>query len=190
MCDSFYCDICDKSVNIKSRKRHLNSRYHKSLSACIISKYTVKNPSFLHMQDILKKYVDDYNKKFVLYIIICKWKIHFSDIIINIESNRLYNINRDGWKLRSYLISKIEDQEYNGHKFSHISEMNIVFISNLRNMTYQHYLQIPKSMLEWTIIKKLANNPQLIKAFNINTYHPLIRKYRHIIANRVIQDLI
>ena len=142
------------------------------------------------MQDILKKYVDDYNKKFVIYIIICKWKLHFSDIIINIESNRLYNIHRAGWKLRSYLISKIEDLENKGHKFSHITRMNIQFISNLRNMTYRYYLQIPKSMLEWTIIKTLANNLQLTKAFNIYTYHPLIRKYRHIIDNREIQDLI
>ena len=68
--------------------------------------------------------------------------------------------------------------------------MNVVFISNLRNMTYRHYLQIPKSMLEWTMIKKLATNPQLIKAFNINTYHPLIRKYRHIIDNRENQYFI
>ena len=190
MGDYFHCEICDKSIKIRSKKRHLNSRYHKSLSACIISKYTVENPSFLHMQDILKKYVDDYNKKFVIYIIICKWKLHFSDIIINVESNRLYNIHRPSWNLRSYLISKIEYLENKGHKFSHISEMNIVFISNLRNMTYRHYLQIPKSMLEWTMIKKMATNPQLIKAFNINTYHPLIRKYRHIINNREIQYFI
>ena len=188
--DYFHCEICDKSIIIRSKKRHLNSGYHKYLSNSIISKYTVENPSFLHMQDILKKYVDDYNKKFVIYIIICKWKLHFSDITIKIESNRLYNIHRAGWNLRSYLISKIEDFENKGHKFSHISEMNVVFISKLRNITYQHYLQIPKSMLEWTMIKKLATNPQLIKAFNINTYHPLIRKYRHITDNREIQNLI
>ena len=62
-------------------------------------------------------------------------------------------------------------------------EMNIVFITDLRNITYEHYLRIPKSMLEWTFIRKLAINPKLIKAFNINTHHPLIQKYRHIIDN-------
>ena len=137
----------------------------------------------MHLKDILKYYVDDYNKKFILYIIICKWKLLFSDTIINIKSDRLYNIHPDGWNLRRTLISKIEDFEGAGHKFSHISEMDIDFISNLRNMTYQHYLQIPKPRIEWTIIRKLATNPKLIKAFNINTYHPLIQKYRHIIDN-------
>ena len=89
MSSHFSCEICDKSIKIRSQRRHLNSQYHKSLTKSIISKYTVENPSFLHMEDILKKYVDDYNKKFVLYIIICKWKLHFSDTIINIKSDRL-----------------------------------------------------------------------------------------------------
>ena len=61
--------------------------------------------------------------------------------------------------------------------------MNIVFITDLKNMTYENYLMLPKPMLEWTLIKKLATNPKLIKAFNINSYHPLIQKSRYIIDN-------
>ena len=183
MSNYFHCELCDKSIKLRSKKKHLNSRYHKSLSESIISRYTVENPSFLHMQNILKNYVDDYNKKFVFYIIICKWKVLFSDIIINVKSDRLYNIHPDGWNLRRTLFSKIEYLEKDGHKFSHISEMNIVFITDLKNMTYENYLKIPKPMIEWTMIKKLANNPKLIKAFNVNSYHPLIQKYRYIIDN-------
>ena len=177
MSDYFHCELCDKSIKIRSKKRHLNSQYHQSLNKSITCKYIVENPSFLHMEDILKNYVDNYNKKIILYIIICKWKLHFSDTLINIKSDRLSNIHPDGWNLRRTLISKLEYLEDDGHKFSHISEMNIEFISSLRNMTYEHYLRIPKSMLEWTLIRKLATNPKLIKAFSINTYHPLIQKY-------------
>ena len=179
----FHCDLCDKSIKIRSKKKHLNSQYHKSLTESIICKYAVINPSFLHMEDILKNFVDVYNKKFEFYLIFCKWKLHFSDTIINVKSDRLYNIHRAGWNLRRNLISKIEYLENNGHKFSHISEMNIVFITDLRNLTYEHYLKIPKPIIEWSIIEKLAINPRLIKAFNINTSHPLIRKYNHIIDN-------
>ena len=50
-------------------------------------------------------------------------------------------------------------------------------------MTCEHYLKIPKPMIEWTIIKKLAINRKLIKAFNINTIHPLIRKCSHFIKD-------
>ena len=183
MSDYFHCELCDKSIKIRSEKRHLSSQYHKSSTKSIISKYTVENPSFFHMEEILKNYVDEYNKKFVFYIIICKWKSNFSDTITNIKSDRLYNIHPDGCSMRRTLMSKIEYLENDGHKFSHISEMRMMFISSLRNMTYEHYLRIPKSLLEWTLIRKLATNPKLIKAFNINTYHPLIQKYRHIFDN-------
>ena len=104
--------------------------------------------------------------------------MHFSDTIINIKSDRLYNINYAAWNLRRILISRIEYFESNGHKFSHISEMNIVFITDLRNMTYDHYLNQPKSMLEWKLNALLAKNPELIKYF-INSSHSLIRKYSH-----------
>ena len=48
MSDYFHCDLCDKSIKIRSKKTHLSSRDHKSLTRSIICKYTVENPSFLH----------------------------------------------------------------------------------------------------------------------------------------------
>ena len=180
---NYYCRICDKSIKFSSKNKHLKSNYHKSLSDRIICKYTVKNPNFLQIEDILKNFVDDYNKKFEFYIIFCKWKLHFLDTIIEVKSRRLYNLLRKqySWKLKSYLISKIEDYECYNHKFSHISEMDILFITDFKNITYEHYLKLQKSILEWTIIRKLSENPKLIKAFNININHPLVRKYIHII---------
>ena len=57
----FHCDLCDKSIEIRSKKKHLKSQYHESLTESIICKYAVINPSF-HMEDILKNFIDDYNK--------------------------------------------------------------------------------------------------------------------------------
>ena len=60
--------------------------------------------------------------------------------------------------------------------------MNITFLSDLRDMTYKHYLQQPKSMLEWRLNLILAKNPQPIEVFDIGIgiasyFNPLIRKY-------------
>ena len=181
MSDYFLRELCDKSIKIRSKKKHFYSQYHESLTMSIMCKYTVKNQSFLHVEDLLKNFVDDYDKNFDFYLIFCKWKLHFSDTIINIKSDRLYNINRAGWNLRRNLMSEIEYFESNGHKFSLISELNIAFITDLTNTTYDHYLKIPKPMIEWTFIKKLSNNPKLMKAFNKNTPHLLIQKYSHIV---------
>ena len=138
----FPCDLCDKSIKIKSKENHLNSQNHKLLTKSIICKYTVKNPSFLHLEDILKSFVDNYNKKFELYLIFCIWNLHFSDTIFIVKSDRLYNI-RAGCDLRTILISKSEYIESNGHKFSHTSEMNIVFITDSINITCRHRLKQP-----------------------------------------------
>ena len=62
MNDYFHCHLCDKSIKIRSKKKHLNSQYHKPLTESIIRKYTVKSPTFLHLEDILKNFVDDYKK--------------------------------------------------------------------------------------------------------------------------------
>ena len=63
MSDYFHCKLCGKSIKVRSKKKHLNSQYHKSLTKTKICKYTVKNPNFLHIEDILTNFVDDYNKK-------------------------------------------------------------------------------------------------------------------------------
>ena len=61
MSDYFNCNLCDKSIKIKSKKKHLNSQYHKSLSMSRISRYSVINPDFLHIGNILTNYVLDFN---------------------------------------------------------------------------------------------------------------------------------
>ena len=148
----FPCDLCDKSIKIRSERKHSNSQYHKSLTGSIICKYTVKISNFFHVEDILKNFVDDYNEKFEFFKISCEWKLLFSDTIFNFKSDRLYNIHRAGCNLKRNLRSKIEYFESNGHKLSHISEMNIVFTKNVPNTTYEHYLKIPKPMIESTTI--------------------------------------
>ena len=58
--------------------------------------------------------------------------------------------------------------------------MIITFISDVRNLTYEHYLNQPKSMLEWKLNANLAKNPELIKIKILgNSSHPLIRRYQH-----------
>ena len=49
-------------------------------------------------------------------------------------------------------------------------------------MTYEHYLNQPKSMLEWKFNVILAKNPELIKILD-NTSHSLFRKYQYIYEN-------
>ena len=126
----------------------------------IISRYTITKPDFRHIINILKSYVLEYNEKFTFYLIIYKWKLHFSDTINIVESPTCSSIYNPDY-LRDLLLSKINYFERYGGKFSHISEMSITFISDLRNVTYEQYLTIPKPMIEWRFNILLSRNPDL-----------------------------
>ena len=173
---SYYCDTCDKSIKMKSKKKHLVSKSHKCLYYSIVTKYRIKNPEFFKIEDILNKHIDDYQKNFEYFVIICEWKLVFDNNNIFCEKTKEYYNICPIQNLKVFLREKINYFEHD-YKFSHISEMKITFITNLRCMTYQNYIRQPKSMLEWTLIKKLSTNPELIKNLN-RTPHPLIRKYK------------
>ena len=57
--------------------------------------------------------------------------------------------------------------------------MNITFISDIKFITFEHYLSVPKSMIEWKFNILLAITPKLVRIFE-NSTHPLIRKYNRI----------
>ena len=54
MSDCFNCKLCDKSIKIKSKKKHLNSHYQNFLSMSITSIYIITNPDFLQLENIIK----------------------------------------------------------------------------------------------------------------------------------------
>ena len=161
-----------KPIKIKSKKKHLNSTNHKYLSNRIIIRHIVPNSYVLGIENILTNYVLDYNKKFEIYTIICKWTLHFSDTITSVKYYLWSNIS-SGFYLRN-LLSKIKYFESHNHKFSHISEMNITFLSDIGNMTIEYYLTHPKPRLEFNAI--LLKNPRLVTLLD-DSIHPLLNKY-------------
>ena len=183
----YYCTICDKAIKLKYKTKYLDTKSHRALSTSVFNTYFIKNPQVFEIEDILKIYVNIYKKYFEVHLIICKWKLQFTNTIIHVKYEKLYNIHH-GWELRRYLITNIECYSRRGFKFSQISEMNITFKTHLTNMTYEHYLKQPKAMIEWLINKELARNPELIKTLR-NTSHPPIRKYRHIIHDEDEDDI-
>ena len=41
---SFYCDVCDQTVKLKSNNSHLKSLSHKEFDKCKHQKLIIKNP--------------------------------------------------------------------------------------------------------------------------------------------------
>ena len=75
MGDYFNCKLCDKLVKIRSKKKHLKARDHKSLSESIIFRYNNLNPDFTKVDEILSKYVNVYNESYEQYEVRCLLKL-------------------------------------------------------------------------------------------------------------------
>ena len=88
MGEYFNCKPCDKSIETRSKKKLLNSRYHDFLSTGIICRYIITNPDFLQTEDLIKNYILDCNKKFMFSLIICKWELHFSDTTLSVKNDK------------------------------------------------------------------------------------------------------
>ena len=79
----------------------------------------------------------------------CKLKLHLSDVIVIVKNDKFY------WDPLSavglfgkFILSKIDALERPGHKVSHVSETIFTFISTPDKSTYEHYLTIPKPIIE------------------------------------------
>ena len=86
----------------------------------------------------------------------------YNDISIDIKSKALYRISVLRENLETYL-KQIILYKRRGLEFSHISEMNITFVTSLNHMTYEHFIEQPMPMVEKLINEKLYKNYDLIK---------------------------
>ena len=120
MSDCFNCELCDKSIKIKSKKKHLNSQNHQALTKSINSRYYITNPKHLDVEDILKNMFMTIIKKIGFYLIIYKFELIFNDLTYDFKhSSKKWNL-QPYYYLRKNLMSKIEYFTIEGHKFSHI----------------------------------------------------------------------
>ena len=52
---TYFCNLCDKSNNLKSKNKHFKSKNHKYLEDFIIMKYIIDNPNIIQLNEKLKK---------------------------------------------------------------------------------------------------------------------------------------
>ena len=165
---------------------------------------TIEKPCLFDINKICNDYITNQNKKFDLFSIknylklilnhnqtTNTFSISTSSFFFKITINEINNLSNhflvtefyrnDLRIILEYSLHRFIDKFLDkGYTFSHIDEMNISAISDKMYMTYEYYLNHPKSMLEWKLNLIPARNPHLIKSLNRNHIHPSIRKYSHI----------
>ena len=150
----YYCNICDKYFVNKGS--HSKSKFHTQLSLSVVNKYSVVDVPVIEIDNVLNKYVCDYNKKFRIFDHLCIIQNeHFCERIrfapdIVVSHGELIKIQEE--IIRRYKCRQ-DDLVY----------MEIIFITDLKSATYNHYFQLPRPMIERKICQIIDRNPNLIK---------------------------
>ena len=148
---TYYCNICDKYVLNKSS--HNKSKIHKHLSLGVFNKDRISNVPVIEIDDVINKHIYDYNTRFVNYICWCKIQNeYFSD-----NYRVIWHTSPKAIKIKEKIIKRHNCQQ------NDLVNIEIVFISDLDCVTFNHYLQLPKRVLERKICQIIDRNPNLIK---------------------------
>ena len=147
----YYCSICDKYILNKSS--HNKTKVHTQLSLSIVNKYYISNVPVIEIENVINKHIYDYNKKFLEFVCWCK-----------VQNEYFCEKNKVIWEIVPDTIKSQEKilKRYNCRQ-NDLVYIEIIIITDLESTTYNHYLQLPKPMIERKICQIIDHNPNLEK---------------------------
>ena len=143
----------------------------------ITNTFIFQNFEIGNVRNIVKDHIKNHHYRFLQLNIKCKSILCFSDNstpspISDITTFSHRNINITTNKLFRWFYSSINSAKKQNLELISIHEMKIVFRSFFHNITFKHYLDIPKPIIETILNKKLCNNPELIEVLTqLHTPH-------------------
>ena len=173
----FYLEIC----NNPEKYEYFDSLSEDEYFNCIHIEKKIRNPIYFKIDEIFQNYITQYNKKFDLYLVKCKFEVEF--IIFTEFIKTEYFFNTSFVIMKKYLTYYIYRIISRGRKISHMSKMKIKTISNMGYMNYNYYLRQPMQKIERRLNMNDAKNPEIINSLNRGSDHLLIRKHIHILFN-------
>ena len=153
----YECDICLAKIKKRNKNKHEKSSKHGLfLSNNIVNKYIVKKDDIDKFKDILQSYCDEHKKKFNKFTVMIVWKkngmiINKISILRTITLQRTHMFKPDMIEIPIYVevterdFLEIVDRNCVYNTTS--DEIDIKFVSGYKEMTLQHYCELPRSML-------------------------------------------
>ena len=161
-----------------NNRRSRNEQYFSNLT---INKYIVRNPENISFKDIFQPYYEKHKKNFDKFSISVMWKkdgmIRNKISVpstITLEKPYLFKASTIEIPL-VVRVSPVDFLDTFGRNINNeVDEIDIIFLSNLKDMTFSHYMAQPKSML----CRKLERN--FIEEDFVNfDYNRLPNCFRH-----------
>ena len=150
-----HCQNCNRDYSDKNFRKH--SRSNKYLKNAFEIKYKYKTENLLvnEIDNTLSNIINKHRRKFHSFLIVCK-----------INNKKIM-----GFPKRVLLKYYNKDAMIN---------VELIFYSNRNDMSFNHYISQPKSMLETLLVKNLDKYPEKLKILEYSKalyYEFLILKY-------------
>ena len=171
MVSNHYCKICDKYINQRSKKKHINSKTHLYMNDnIIINKISIGDLYWCDLVETIDKYMIFNLNKFRFFTTAVKCKIANKDIYIlidkiegyipfyksNNEEKSLYLKYRNRYKMLYYIHYHCGFFDIEINSSTIISDVVITFFSNYKSMTGKHRLfNEPRRVLISRLIKHI-----------------------------------
>ena len=189
----YYCEICDKTINRKSKTKHINSKTHlNTYFNIVINKHIFGDVFWIDFEETIHEYIVNHSYKFQSFTTTVECKLDDEDINYSVNEkvtyDNLYKYIHSGWCFDRFCKSK-EIREYvyyssiiigvNLYCSTVINDVIITFHSNYKTMTTKHRFQQPRKILESKMIKHIKNlsnvdkeakNNRLACEFGLNNF--------------------
>ena len=164
---AYYCKICDKTINHKSRNRHNKTKIHYFMKKYVTSIYNHNDIVWGHVENILHEKFISHNNKFIDFKIFVSCKIK-DDIETEVYENghdlralvyRFTGLDTLYVHVAGKMICNnfrdVLSSTYNNKPTCDMPSKNLSlkFISRYDNMTFRYQLQQPRPLTESKMIK-------------------------------------
>ena len=147
----YYCNLCDKYF--LSKNRHNKTKLHTQLSLSIVNKYFIVDVPVIEIDNVINKRVYDYNKNSYNFHCWCMIQNGYFCEKINLIQKFVPDII----KIQEEIIKRYKCRQ------DDLVYIEIIFTTDLKSATYNHYFQLPKPIIERKICQIIDRNPNLIK---------------------------
>ena len=76
----YYCDVCDKVIEPKSKYKRFKSNIHREVDKCIHMELTIENLDINNVDEVFCVYILQLNRQYHVYLIKCHFILVFNDI--------------------------------------------------------------------------------------------------------------
>ena len=160
------CNICLTKTKKQNKNKHEQSKKHKYFSNLIINKYIVRNDEIDKFKDIIQSYFNKHKRKIDIFTICAMWRknemgVNKLSVSSTITVQKPYLFGPSMFELP--LVVRVSPLDFpdtfdRSCIKDELDERNIIFTSDLKDVTFSQYMAQPNSMLCRKLVRIFFEN--------------------------------